>query len=43
MAFQLVLTTCPDEKIAKTIAEHLVKEELAAKARLSVQRMIDLK
>jgi periplasmic divalent cation tolerance protein len=30
MAYQLVLTTCPDEQIAKTIAQHLVKEKLAA-------------
>ena len=30
MAFQLVLTTCPNEQIAKTIAEHLVKNKLAA-------------
>ena len=30
MAFQLVLTTCPDKIIAKTIAQHLVKEKLAA-------------
>jgi len=30
MPLQLVLTTCPDEKIAKIIAEHLVKEKLAA-------------
>ena len=30
MEFQLVMTTCPDEQIAKVIAEHLVKEKLAA-------------
>jgi len=30
MAFQLVLTTCPDEQIAKSIAHHLVTEKLAA-------------
>jgi periplasmic divalent cation tolerance protein len=30
MAFQLVLTTCPDAQIAKTIAQCLVKEKLAA-------------
>jgi periplasmic divalent cation tolerance protein len=30
MPFQLVLTTCPDEQIAKVIAEHIVKERLAA-------------
>ncbi len=30
MAFQLVLTTCPDEHIAKNIAQHLVTEKLAA-------------
>lgn len=30
MTFQLVLTTCPDEQIAKIIAQHLVKEKLAA-------------
>jgi len=30
MAFQLVLTTCPNEQIAKAIAENLVKEKLAA-------------
>lgn len=30
MNFQLVLTTCPDERIAKKIAECLVKEKLAA-------------
>jgi periplasmic divalent cation tolerance protein len=30
MAFQLVLTTCPNEQIAKTIAEDLVTEKLAA-------------
>lgn len=30
MVFQLVLTTCPNEQVAKEIAEHLVKEKLAA-------------
>lgn len=30
MPFQLVLTTCPNEQVAKTIAEHLVQEKLAA-------------
>ncbi len=30
MSAQLVLTTCPDADIAKTIAQHLVKERLAA-------------
>ena len=30
MTFQLVLTTCPDEQVAKLIATHLVKEKLAA-------------
>ncbi len=30
MVFQLVLTTCPDEQIAKNIAQHLVTEKLAA-------------
>lgn len=30
MAFQLVLTTCPDEQVAKNIAQHLVTEKLAA-------------
>ena len=30
MAFQLVLTTCPDAQIAKNIAQHLVTEKLAA-------------
>lgn len=30
MNFQLVLTTCPDEQVAKVIAEHLVNEKLAA-------------
>ena len=30
MAFQLILTTCPNEQIAKTIAQHLVAEKLAA-------------
>ncbi len=30
MALQLVLTTCPDEQIAKNIAQHLVTEKLAA-------------
>jgi len=30
MELQLVLTTCPNEQVAKTIAEHLVKEKLAA-------------
>lgn len=30
MAFQLVLTTCPNEQLAKRIAEHLVIEKLAA-------------
>ncbi|MDP7592754.1 MAG: divalent-cation tolerance protein CutA [Litorilituus sp.] len=29
MTAQLVLTTCPDELVAKTIAQHLVKEKLA--------------
>ncbi len=28
--YQLVLTTCPDEKVAKDIAKHLVTEKLAA-------------
>lgn len=28
--YQLVLTTCPDEKTAKNIAQHLVTEKLAA-------------
>ncbi|MCP4989737.1 MAG: divalent-cation tolerance protein CutA [Colwellia sp.] len=28
--YQLVLTTCPDEKVAKNIATHLVTEKLAA-------------
>ncbi|PCH97966.1 MAG: divalent-cation tolerance protein CutA [Gammaproteobacteria bacterium] len=30
MAYQLILTTCPDEQVAKTIAQHLVQEKLAA-------------
>jgi len=30
MTAQLVLTTCPNIDIAKTIAQHLVKEKLAA-------------
>ncbi|MCW8832374.1 MAG: divalent-cation tolerance protein CutA [Colwellia sp.] len=30
MEFQLVLTTCPDEQIANTIAQHIVSEKLAA-------------
>lgn len=30
MEFQLVLTTCPNEQIANTIAQHLVIEKLAA-------------
>jgi periplasmic divalent cation tolerance protein len=30
MSFQLVLTTCPNEQVAKTIAEVLVKEKFAA-------------
>lgn len=30
MVFQLVLSTCPSEHVAKVIAEHLVKEKLAA-------------
>ena len=30
MTFQLVLTTCPDEQVAKLIATHLVKEKLAS-------------
>lgn len=30
MTFQLVLTTCPTEQVAKKIAEQLVKEKLAA-------------
>ena len=30
MVFQLVLTTCPNEQVAKKIAEHLVREKLAA-------------
>ncbi len=30
MNSQLVLTTCPDDQIAKVIAEYLVKEKLAA-------------
>ena len=30
MTAQLVLTTCPNEQVAKTIAQHLVKEKLAA-------------
>ncbi len=30
MPFQLVLTTCPDEQSAKTIAQCLVTEKLAA-------------
>jgi len=28
--YQLVLTTCPDETVAKNIAKHLVTEKLAA-------------
>ena len=28
--YQLVLTTCPDETVAKDIAKHLVTEKLAA-------------
>jgi len=28
--YQLVLTTCPDETVAKSIAKHLVTEKLAA-------------
>ncbi len=28
--YQLVLTTCPDETLAKNIAKHLVTEKLAA-------------
>jgi len=28
--YQLVLTTCPDENVAKDIAKHLVTEKLAA-------------
>jgi len=28
--YQLVLTTCPDERVAKDIATHLVTEKLAA-------------
>jgi periplasmic divalent cation tolerance protein len=28
--YQLVLTTCPDETVAKNIAQHLVTEKLAA-------------
>ncbi len=28
--YQLVLTTCPDEIVAKNIAQHLVTEKLAA-------------
>ena len=30
MALQLVLTTCPDEQIANSIAQHLVTKKLAA-------------
>ncbi|OUR63002.1 divalent-cation tolerance protein CutA [Colwellia sp. 39_35_sub15_T18] len=30
MALQLVLTTCPNEQIANSIAQHLVTEKLAA-------------
>ena len=30
MKFQLVLTTCPTEQVAKKIATHLVNEKLAA-------------
>jgi periplasmic divalent cation tolerance protein len=30
MIFQLVLTTCPTEQVAKVIAEHLINEKLAA-------------
>jgi len=30
MAFQLVLTTCPNKQIAKEISQHLVAEKLAA-------------
>lgn len=30
MTLQLVLTTCPNEQLAKTIAQHLVEEKLAA-------------
>lgn len=30
MEFQLVLTTCPNETIAKEMAKHLVRERLAA-------------
>ena len=30
MAYQLVLTTCPNEQVAKTIAQQLVQEKLAA-------------
>lgn len=30
MIFQLVLTTCPNKQVARLIAEHLVKEKLAA-------------
>jgi len=29
MAYQLVLTTCPNEQVAKTIAQQLVQEKLA--------------
>lgn len=28
--YQLVLTTCPDESVAKTLAKHLVAKKLAA-------------
>jgi len=30
MTYQLVLTTCPNEQVAKTIAQQLVQEKLAA-------------
>jgi len=30
MAYQLVLTTCPNEQVAKSIAQQLVQEKLAA-------------
>lgn len=30
MEFQLILTTCPNEEVAKEIAKHLVTEKLAA-------------
>ena len=30
MDFQLVLTTCPNDQVAKEIAEHLIREKLAA-------------